>query len=74
VIKLIIAGHEHDRDIVLAHLMIVTVNIRRDAIGKETATIDEFIRRTKNTMMSVGAAEGTGFLQTILEDLVRSDE
>jgi hypothetical protein len=74
VIQLIIAGLEHDRDVVLAHLVIVAVNVRRDAIGKETATIDEFIRRTTNTMMSVGVAEGTGFLQTILEDLVRRDE
>jgi hypothetical protein len=57
----------------LAYLVRAAVNVGRDASGEELETIDEFLRRTANTMMGVGAAEVTALLQTILEDLVWRD-
>lgn len=73
VIQLAIVGLEQDKDIMLVQLVRAAVNVGRDATGEELVTIDQFLRRTANTIMGVGAAEVSAFLQTILEDLIRRD-
>jgi hypothetical protein len=68
-----IIGLEIYEDNIPAHLVRAAVTVRRDATGDELVTIDEFLRRTANTMMGVGITQAAEFLQTILEDLLRRE-
>jgi hypothetical protein len=64
-------GLEQDKDIVLAYLLRAALKVGSDAGGADSVAIDAFLRRTVNILKGVGATEGTAFLQTVLEDLLR---
>jgi hypothetical protein len=70
----LIVGLEQDRNIVLGRLLRAAVKVRRIAVSEEAAVVDEFLQRPIDCIMGVGATEGTAFLQTVLEDLIRRGE
>src|SRR5436853_4165500 len=74
VLEVLINGLEQDRDIVLARLLRAATRVRQVAVGEEAAVVDRFLQRFVDYVMGVGAMEGTAFLQTVLEDLMRRDE
>jgi hypothetical protein len=73
VIQMIIAGLEEDHDTLLAYLVKAAVDVGKTATVEQLETVDDFLRRTVNMIMGVGAKEGTTFLQNILEHLLRKD-
>jgi hypothetical protein len=73
IIQMIIAGLEQDHDTMLAYLVRAAVDVGKTATAERLETIDGFLRQTVNTIMGVGATEGTAFLQSVLEHLLRKD-
>ena len=61
-IQTIIAGLKQDYDTMLAYLVRAAVDVGKTTTTKRLETIDSFLRRTVNTIMGVGATEGTAFL------------
>lgn len=74
VIQLVPIGLRQDRDTLLAHLLRAALRVRSDAGGADSVAVDDFLRRTVNILKDVGDTEGTAFLQTVLEDLLRRDQ
>ena len=71
-IQTIIACLEQDHDTMLAYLVRAAVDVGKTATDERLETIDGFLR-TVNTIMEVGVTEGTAFLQSVLEHLLRRD-
>ncbi|KAH9207526.1 hypothetical protein DL95DRAFT_468612 [Leptodontidium sp. 2 PMI_412] len=62
IIQMIIASLEQDHDTILAYLVRAAVDVGRTTTIERFETINGFLRRTVNTIMGVGATEGTVFL------------
>jgi hypothetical protein len=76
IVSMIAAALEQDNDIVLARLLEAVISARRTAQGGLTGAIEGFLKQTFNLISSpqtFGPDEGTAFLQTVVEQLVRHE-
>lgn len=76
IVSVIATALEQDSNIVLARLLEAVISARRTAHGGLTGAIEDFLKQTVNVIFSSetsGPDEGTAFLQTVIEQLVRHE-
>jgi hypothetical protein len=76
IVSVIAAALEQDSDIVLARLLEAVISAHRTAQGGLTGAIEDFLKQTFNVMLfpqTPGSDEGTAFLRTVIEQLVRHE-
>lgn len=68
------AGLQSDNDVILSRLLQAANQVRRDAVGEEVDVLNGFLDQFTRILGGVGASEAAGFLQNVLEDLIRKDQ
>lgn len=73
-LKLWAAELQSDNDVVLSRMLQAANRVREDAVGEEANVLNGFLDQFTGILRGVGASEAAGFLQNVLEDLIRRDQ